>query len=238
MCCAITLEQKVSTFIRKWLHLHKSTSNVCLLYGSCSPCPLPIKSLTSILKSAKISGHLLLRDSKDPLVSSTQPVLKAGRWSVGKAVHIAEPEVHVKAMMGPSQFGKAGLGLPKAFKLPQTNQCQAYRKVISDTSKEIDFEEHHSRAMQLLVQGHWTRWENYVKHDLSWKSLLAMPPNLLSFCLNSTYDVLPSPSNLKCWRISSETCCNLSGKKIFTTAHVLSACKTALTQGKYTFPPR
>ena len=89
--------------------------------------------------------------------------------------------------------------------------------------------------MQLLVQGHWTRWENYVKHDLSWKSLLAMPPNLLSFCLNSTYDVLPSPSNLKRWRISSEACCNLCGKKICTTAHVLSACKTALTQGRYTF---
>ena len=234
MSCAITLEQKVSTFIRKWLHLPKSTSNVCL-YGSCSPCPLPIRSLTSILKSAKISGHLLLRDSKDPLVSSTPPALKAGRWSVGKAVQIAESEVRVKAMMGPPQFGKAGLGLSKAFKLPQTNQCHAYRKVISDTSKEIDGEEHHSRAMQLLVQGHWTRWENYVKHDLSWKSLLAMPPNLLSFCLNSTYDVLPSPSNLKRWRISSEACCNLCGKKICTTAHVLSACKTALTQGRYTF---
>ena len=99
MSCAITLEQKVSTFIRKWLHLPKSTSNVCL-YGSCSPCPLPIRSLTSILKSAKISGHLLLRDSKDPLVSSTQPALKAGGWSVGKAVQIAESEVRVKAMMG------------------------------------------------------------------------------------------------------------------------------------------
>ena len=89
--------------------------------------------------------------------------------------------------------------------------------------------------MQLLVQGHCTRWGNYVKHDLSWKSLLAMPPNLLSFCLNSTYDVLPSPSNLKRWRISSEACCNLCGKQICTTAHVLSACKTALTQGRYTF---
>ena len=72
-------------------------------------------------------------------------------------------------------------------------------------------------------------------HDLSWKSLLAMPPNLLSFCLNSTYDVLPSSSNLKRWHISSEACCNLCGKQICTTAHVLSACKTALTKGRYTF---
>ena len=54
----------VSTYIRKWLHLHQSTTNLCF-YSSTSPCPLPINILTSILKSCKISGHLLLRDSKD-----------------------------------------------------------------------------------------------------------------------------------------------------------------------------
>ena len=42
-------------------------------------------------------------------------------------------------------------------------------------------------------------------------------------------------SNLKRWRISSEACCNLCGKQICTTAYVLSACKTALTKGRYSF---
>ena len=74
---ASRLEQKVSAFITKWLHLHNSTTNLCF-YASSSPCPLPIKSLTSILKSSKISGHLLLRDSQDPLVSGSKPDLKSG----------------------------------------------------------------------------------------------------------------------------------------------------------------
>ena len=42
---ASKLEQKVSVFIRKWLHLHHSTSSLCF-YSSTSPYPLPIKSLS------------------------------------------------------------------------------------------------------------------------------------------------------------------------------------------------
>ena len=49
---AFKLEQKVSVFIHKWLHLHHSTSSLCF------PSPLPIKSLSSSLKASKISGHL------------------------------------------------------------------------------------------------------------------------------------------------------------------------------------
>ena len=53
------LEQKISCCIRKWLRLHNTTTNISL-YSSSSPCALPIKSLSSIMKSAKVSGHLLL----------------------------------------------------------------------------------------------------------------------------------------------------------------------------------
>ncbi|XP_057308780.1 uncharacterized protein LOC130647074 [Hydractinia symbiolongicarpus] len=75
-------EQRFSVFIRKWLKLHHSISNISL-YSSTSPCPLPLKSLASVLKSAKINGHMLLRDSGDPCVSKCVPDLKAG---VGKLV--------------------------------------------------------------------------------------------------------------------------------------------------------
>ncbi|XP_057305436.1 uncharacterized protein LOC130642368 [Hydractinia symbiolongicarpus] len=234
MSCVGTLERKVSVFIRKWLNLHHSTTNLCL-YASSSPCSLPIKSLTSILKSAKISRHLLLRDSKDPLVSAAVPTLKAGRWSVSNSVRIAEAELKIKEIMGLPHFGKGGLGLCPKHKGTSLRQSHSYRKLVSVTAKEIDGEKDISRALQLQVQGSWTRWDNYIKNDLSWKSLLAMPPNLLSFCLSSTYDVLPSPSNLRCWRICTESFCFLCGKQVCTTAHILGACKTAVTQGRFTF---
>ena len=46
----------------------------------------PINSLTSVLKSAKISGHLLLPDSQDPLVATCLPQLKTESWHEEEAV--------------------------------------------------------------------------------------------------------------------------------------------------------
>ena len=200
---AVRLEQKTSSFIRKWLNLHNSTTDICL-YSSSSPCPLPIKSLTSIFKSCKITCLLLLRDSKDPLVSGNKPNLKSGSWNANGAVRSAESELNFRKLRGPTQFGRAGIGITSHKPIRNDKHSQEYRKLISKTSKEIDEESQLARALQLQVQCQWTRWDNYVKNDLSWTFVLDTPPNLLSFCLASTYDVLPSPSNLKRWRICPE----------------------------------
>ena len=64
---------------------------------------------------------------------------------------------------------------------------------------------------------------------------MTMPANLTSFCLASTYDTLPSPTNLKRWRITTETMCTLCSKDVCTTAHILGVCKVSLDQGRYTF---
>ena len=65
---------------------------------------------------------------------------------------------------------------------------------------------------------------------------MAMPANLTSFCLASTYDTLPSPTNLKRWRITTEAMCTLCSKDVCITAHILGACMVALQQqGRYTF---
>ena len=74
---AFKLEQIGSVFIRKWLHLHYSTSSL-YFYSSACPCPLPIKSLSSALKAAKISGHLLLINFQNLFVSSCVPKLQTG----------------------------------------------------------------------------------------------------------------------------------------------------------------
>ena len=112
------LEQKVSTNIRKWLRLHRSTTNLCL-YSSMSPCPIPVKSLTSIFKSSMISGHLLLRDSRDPLVSSSVPTLKAGSWDIKKTIKVAEDDLAFRKILGHIQHGRSGLGLNKLAKTPR-----------------------------------------------------------------------------------------------------------------------
>ena len=76
---------------------------------------------------------------------------------------------------------------------------------------------------------------NYVQQDFSWDSLMTTPANLTSFCLASTYETLPSPDNLKRFRITTEAMCTLCSKDVCTTAHILGSCKVSLQQRRYTF---
>ena len=228
------LEQKPSVYIQKWLKLHKSITSLSF-YSSASPCPLPVRSLTSVLKSSKISGHLLLRHSQDLSVSSCVPKLQAGQWQVEKAVQACETDLRHKSIIGHHQHSRHGLGYIKSSKVPSDKSSRDYRTFISSHHKEIEDRYAISRAVQLKVQSQWTRWLNYIQQNFSWKSLFVMPVNLISFCISSTYDTLPSPSNLKRWKVTTEASCFLCNKDTYTTSHILGACKVALSQGRFTF---
>lgn len=225
------LESKISVFMRKWLKLHHSTSSLCF-YSKLSPCPLPVKSLSSILKSSKISGHLLLRDSSDPVVSSINPNLKSGRWRVGENVRATEMEIQFRKISGYSP--DFGIKSPN-IDLDSKKGTHSYRRMVSQVSKDIDEESNLVKALSLQIQGSWLSWGRYIKNNLSWKDILATPPDLLSFCLKATYGVLPSPSNLRRWKISSQPSCTLCGTNLCSAAHILAGCKVALKQGRFTY---
>ena len=149
------LEKKISKLIRKWLNIHSSTTDISL-YSLISPCPLPIKSLTSILKSSKISGHLLLRDSKDPLVSSVSPSLKSGHWKITSATQINEAELNFLIIRGPLHPGRSDLGSVKATLVPEKGS-QAHCKLVAKTHRDIEEEYNLERALQLQLQCHWVQ---------------------------------------------------------------------------------
>ena len=228
-----TLENKVSVFMRKWLNVHPSITKICL-YSPVSPCPLPLKSLSNVLRSSKISGHLLLRDSNDPKVSSANPNISAGFWRADQSTSITESEMKFIRMKGATNPGKYGLGIIKTPQIPPKGS-HCYRKLVSATSQKIEEERDIDKALKLQLQCHWMSWQDYIKTNLSWKNILALPPNLLSFCISSTYNVLPFPSNLHRWHQENDPFCTSCGKHICTIAHILGACKFSLDQGRFTF---
>ena len=116
--------------MRKWLKLHHSITNISL-YSSSSPCPLPLKSLTSILKSCKISGHLLLRDSNDPSVANNPVTLKSGLWKVDDAVKSVESDLNFRQIIGQPQIGKAGFVYFPQKPIPSKGTYD-YRKLLSN----------------------------------------------------------------------------------------------------------
>ena len=127
-----------------------------------------------------------------------------------------------------------GLDAPPPSRSQKTNLQKTTGDIYQTTTEQLTTYAM-SKAVQLQVQGQWTRWLNYIQQDFSWATLMAMPPNLTLFCLASTFDTLPSPTNLKRWRITAEAKYTLCCKDVCTTAHILGACKISLQQGRYMF---
>ena len=71
--------------------------------------------------------------------------------------------------------------------------------------------------------------------DMSWRSLLSLSNPLIFFCIQSTFNTLPCPSNLLCWKLSDDSRCSLCSTPSATFPHILSGCKVALDEGRYTY---
>ena len=109
-----------------------------MFYSSASPRPLPVRSLTPVLKSSKISGCLQLKHSQVPSVSSCVPKLQAGNCHVEEAVQTCETDLRQKFIIGHQQHSRHGLGYIKSSKVPYDKSSIDYRTFISSHYKEID----------------------------------------------------------------------------------------------------
>ena len=144
------------------------------------------------MKSLKVSGHLLLRDSPDSFISEAKINLRCGSWDVSSEVNKAEQMLNLRKIMCHHQTNRAGLGSSSTPEIPP-KQSYEYCKLISTIVEESDQNSFEVRAVQLGLQGNWVKWCNYVRFDLSWKTHLALPPPRVSFFINAKYDTLPSP---------------------------------------------
>ena len=90
------------------------------------------------------------------------------------------------------------------------------------------------KAVQQPPQGQWTNWDKAPQKSLTWNEICHMAPLRISFLIRSVYDLLPSNANLVRWGKKEDPTCPLChGRQ--TKEHVLSSCKIALSQGRYTW---
>ena len=108
------------SFLKKWLNIHHSTTNICL-YCSTSSCPLPLRSLTSILKPTKVRGHFLLRESADKENYKFASQLKCCFWDVTEAVVDAEGSLEFQKVIGYHQTFRPGFVSFKSQSIPRRN---------------------------------------------------------------------------------------------------------------------
>ncbi len=88
------------------------------------------------------------------------------------------------------------------------------------------------KAVSQSRQGGWMSWEGVRDRHLSWSDLWKIPQARISFLIRSTYDTLTCPRNLHQW-FGTEELCSLCSTNNASLQHILSGCKTALSQGRY-----
>ena len=88
----------------------------------------------------------------------------------------------------------------------------------------------------LEVQSRWCNWsESVLRMDLSWQRMFQYGESLLGFCLSSVYGNIVTPGRAALWTPGEEGNCKLCDRERGTIQHILSGCKVALNQGRYTW---
>ena len=88
----------------------------------------------------------------------------------------------------------------------------------------------------LELQSGWARWrEDVVDMGMSWSSLFQMGDSLVGFMLRSVYGTAVTPSRVAKWSDEEDGMCKMCKNKLGTIQHILSGCRVALSQGRYTW---
>ena len=227
------MEQAASRYLRKWLGVPPSFTNIGL-YSRTLKLSLPISSVTEEYKIGKVRAAVTLQTSKDTVITGSNPQLKTGRkWTTGKAIAEAESRLQIKKIVGTTSVGRKGLGfgLPNQ---PRGNNQISYRDQILQEVRNSEEEARTSRAVQLGPQGAWTTWEGVPNRNVKWSELWKMTRTKARFLIRSVYDVLPTPTNLCIWGKQDDPKCKQC-QRVCTLEHILSSCPISLAQGRYTW---
>ncbi|GFN94353.1 reverse transcriptase [Plakobranchus ocellatus] len=195
---------------------------------------LPMKSILEEYKCGKATLLTMLEESDDPVVKTVQLSLKTGRkWKVTEAVDEGKECLKMKEVIGHTQTDRRGPESTTAKWWSKTEGKEKRDMIINEIRNKED-SARVLKAVQQPQQGQWTNWDSAIKRSLTWNDIWHMAPLRISFLIRSVYDLLPSNANLVQWgKKDNPTCPLCQGRQ--TTEHVLSSCKEALSQGRYSW---
>lgn len=226
------MERIVTSYVKKWLGVPRCLTNISL-YGK-GALQLPITSLTEEYKCSKVRLQMTLKDSRDQIISNVVPPLVTGRkWSSADAVRDAVSALEHSDIVGHVQQGRGGFGLAQSKPRWRKATTSERRKMVVTEVRRQEETKRSAKAVSLAKQGQWMNWHGLERRKLGWKDLWEMEANNISFIIKATYDVLPSPKNLHQWYGEDPTCGLCPAPA--TLNHILTGCKTSLTQGRYTW---
>ena len=104
--------------------------------------------------------------------------------------------------------------------------------MVQSEVRSIEEQTRQVAAASMKKQGSWLKWEGVQPRSVSWSDMWRMDHQRIGFLLRSVYDVLPTPVNLQTWKLTEDPTCKLCGRP-GNLEHILSSCRTALSDGRY-----
>ena len=106
--------------------------------------------------------------------------------------------------------------------------------VVNEVRKKEE-ESRRVMATGMKAQGAWLGWTSVESRAISAGDLLKSPEMSLSFFLRAISDTLPTPVNLHLWKMTDNPLCSLCKTEPANLRHILSSCKVALSEHRYTW---
>ncbi len=199
-------EQKVTSYLRRWLGLPRSLSSIGL-YGNTNKLRLPFSSVREEFIVARAREHLQYSGSRDAKVSGAGIVVRTGRkWRAAEAVQQAEIRLKHKAILGTVAQDRVRLGSLRATRYDSASGKERQRLVQEEVRASVE-EERTNRAVAMRQQGAWMKWEQAMERSVTWKNIWKWNPQRIKFLIQGVYDVLSCPSNLCIWgKIETPAC--------------------------------
>ena len=239
---AMELEATAVRFLKKWMGLYKR-ADTGFLFRARDNLGLALTSPPLLLKQMQISKCHIIKHAPghSPGLSSSLYLRRlererkiVRRWKPCTALEDAEANLEFEIKFA-GQTDRVGLGARERYKRNLTTK-EKRKRLLHGVRKTAD-DKATIHSMKLAQQGTWTKWvSDVLPPDMKWKDLIfAKNPKLISFRMNALANCLPTPAMKLRWGFATSALCPLCNDSQGTQLHILSFCKVALTQGRYTW---
>ena len=236
---AAKMDEYIKVRLKRWAGLYRGADLGCLFRPRSTSGGLGLSSIKMHFEKMQVIKCSLLESSDDPDVTKLyrSRAARTAKWKVKWSASTATAKYAADALLQarfPAATSRRGLGHGDFNAVPSKSESRQLR-VGQIASQDAEARLAHSTS--LCRQGSWTTWhERTVPFDLSWQNLIYGPgPYVIKFVLNATIKSCRTPDMLALWGYKKKADCVLCDRPLCTLHHILSNCKTALNQGRYTW---
>jgi hypothetical protein len=236
----LKLQQIATRYLKRWSGIYASAVT-SILYRPREDFGLQLCSLVSFYQRLQIGQAFSLKHSTDLDLRriyasklARQNSSLSRTWRPSPILENLERQVDHKLRFN-GQTDRAGLGFKPGYYTRNVSLSERKQRILDAFSRSI-FESYRVSDIHKSMQGCYMRFRDAEPFDLSWNHLIGTRnPRLITWVLNASINSVVTPDLRKLWRLRSEAKCHLCGHKQASLFHILSGCRVALTQMRYTW---